>query len=256
MKPAILDKFYNILKRYSSKKKIIRAINRHVLRPFKLTLKNTEAAAKNAVFDAFDCEEQALKHLPLIQKHTMIPPPGLITLYQQVKYIEDNHIPGDFVEAGVWKGGASGMMALAQLDTGAPVRHMHLFDSFQGLPKASKFDGDKDRAWLGEVSHNKNVEVSEGGQDLAVDESCVLDLFSRIAYPKENTHIWKGWFQDTILEYAKTKPQIALLRLDGDLYESTKVCLDHLWDLVVPNGVIVIDDYLSGITSPSARCSS
>jgi len=53
----------------------------------------------------------------------------------------------------------------------------------------------------------------------------------------------KGWFQDTLPEYKDRMGAVALLRLDGDWYESTKCCLENLYDNVVPGGYVIIDDY-------------
>ena len=64
-----------------------------------------------------------------------------------------------------------------------------------------------------------------------------------IGYPKNLTHYHVGWFQDTLSKEAESIRSIALLRLDGDWYESTKVCLDYLYDKIVDGGFLVIDDY-------------
>ena len=55
--------------------------------------------------------------------------------------------------------------------------------------------------------------------------------------------IRKGWFETTVSAFSKERPSIAALRLDGDWYESTMTCLVHLFPLVAPGGVVLIDDY-------------
>jgi hypothetical protein len=61
----------------------------------------------------------------------------------------------------------------------------------------------------------------------------------------DNVFLVEGWFQDTLPGIQHKIGDIALLRLDGDLYESTMVCLDNLYDNVVAGGIIIIDDYSS-----------
>ena len=60
---------------------------------------------------------------------------------------------------------------------------------------------------------------------------------------EQTVHIIKGLFEDTITKYKMNIGKIALLHLDGDWYESTKVSLENLFDNIVPGGYIVIDDY-------------
>lgn len=70
--------------------------------------------------------------------------------------------------------------------------------------------------------------------------SCFLKKFG---FKKENIHIVKGWFQDSLPRTSKEIKEIALLRLDGDWYESTKICLENLYPKVVRGGYIIFDDY-------------
>ena len=68
-------------------------------------------------------------------------------------------------------------------------------------------------------------------------------LFSRLKINRDSVHIVKGWFQDTLPAFKDEIGPIAILRLDGDWYESTKCCLEHLYEQVVPGGYVIIDDY-------------
>jgi O-methyltransferase len=166
----------------------------------------------------------------------------LATLWQQVRYLDRSGIPGCFAECGVWKGGAVGLMALSHLHSSpVPSRHLHLFDSFEGLPQPNKAkDG---------VSA---IEYSEGIEDGKLDPHfrCVgplqvnRDLLEgQLRYPPDLLHYHVGWFQDTIAQTANGLGDIALLRLDADWYDATKLCLETLYEKVVPGGVVVIDDY-------------
>ena len=192
----------------------------------------------------YDYQEQALKHIKIIKDHTLLPLPHLITLHQQVRFLEENKISGDFVECGVWKGGAAGMIALTQLECGQERRNLRLFDSFEGLPQASReHDCDKSKRMFGIQDEQQPITSSYAfAADLQISKDLII---KKIGYPKNSIFFYKGWFQDTIPQEKNNLKQIALLRLDGDLYESTRVCLESLWDLVVPNGVVIVDDYMS-----------
>ena len=224
-------------------KKVVRWLNRNMLDRFQLRVVDTVRESNRAEFQRYEFQEECEKHIERIKDHTIpLTFPRLATLYGQVRYLENNGIDGDFVECGVWRGGAAGMMALSQMDSGCPPRQFHLFDSFEGLPRATDKGDERTISGLGLQTEGPDIEVSG---HLAVDDTWVRSLFKDIAYPDSHTHIHMGWFQDTLPKFAAGKLKIALLRLDGDLYESTRLSLEHLWDLLVPHGVMVIDDYLS-----------
>lgn len=178
----------------------------------------------------------------------MLPEERLASLYEQVKYLDRAGIEGALVECGVWKGGAVGLMALA---TGASegARQLHLFDSFTDICEPNpEMDGEKalqeagdPRSLTGELRPMEGAYDSVGGHGTV--DACNSLIVDRIGYPRELVNYHIGWFQDTLPEVAPSLGQIALLRLDGDWYDSTKVCLEHLFDLVVPGGFVVVDDY-------------
>jgi hypothetical protein len=160
-------------------------------------------------------------------------------LWKVSRSILNNNIPGAFVECGVWRGGSAGIMGVA-MQTYGSQRPLHLFDSFEGLPEPDRQDG------------SYAVEYSAGRADgrLAAIKKCdaTLDtvlghLFERLHLDPKNVHFHVGWFQDTVPADAKQVGPIAVLRLDGDWYASTQVCLDHLYPLVSPGGVVILDDY-------------
>lgn len=200
----------------------------------------------------YDFETEARQKIPLVRDCTMVSFECLVTLYQQVRHCELNNIPGCYVECGVWKGGAAGLMALGNLAYGSSRRPIHLFDAFDDIcePDAA-IDGERalaeveqmagvDRSELsGKLRPLKGVYDSRGGAG-SVDQ---IDSFMRhvVGYDTDRLHYHVGWFQDT-LPAAQTG-QIAILRLDGDWYASTKVCLEHLYERVVPGGFVIIDDY-------------
>jgi O-methyltransferase len=68
-------------------------------------------------------------------------------------------------------------------------------------------------------------------------------FFNTLRLEESNVMIIKGWFQNTVPEYQSRIGPIAILRIDGDWYESTKVCIENLYDNVVDGGYVIIDDY-------------
>lgn len=198
-------------------------------------------------FGGFDMEGEAQEAIRIIKSHTMVPYARLVVLYQQVAFCEKQAIPGCYVECGTWKGGASGLMAMANIKYGRERRQLHLFDSFQGLPEphAAK-DGLLAVEWSrkfggGGEGRLKAIQGTyESVGTLAVNRELMEKV---VGYDLRCLHYHEGWFQDTVPRDAPTLGPIAILRLDGDWYESTKVCLDHLYDHVVPGGFVIMDDY-------------
>jgi O-methyltransferase len=138
--------------------------------------------------------------------------------------------PGCIVECGVWRGG----MIAGIADMLGDERTYILFDSFEGLPEAQEIDGAAAVAW------QKNKEAP------LYYENCKADIeFAKRAMELSHAHkvdIVKGWFSDTLRNYPFTS-EIAVLRLDGDWYESTFECLNSLYPKVAKGGVIILDDY-------------
>ena len=158
-------------------------------------------------------------------------------------------VPGDFVECGVFGGAQCAAMARAimnarllrrqpALDT---QRRVHLFDSFAGIPQA----GPEDREFI-EAGHEPGLSVCT--------LEAVKDHMAEWGIPDELLVYHPGLFEEAIPEDLREgvnsglgPERIAVLRLDGDLYDSTRVCLENLYPLVSPGGWIVCDDFdLSG----------
>ena len=175
----------------------------------------------------------------------------LVSLADQVAWCNKAGLDGSFVECGVWKGGAVALMAYVSKRTGRDDRPLHLFDAFQDIcPPDPAVDGEKALRETekfgsykeGEIKPLSGIYDSFGGHGTI--EAC-REVIAKAGYPAENAHFHVGWFQDTVFEAAKTLGPIALLRLDGDWYESTKVCLEAFYDLVVPGGFVIFDDYMT-----------
>jgi hypothetical protein len=155
--------------------------------------------------------------------------------YAIAKMVIEQCIPGDFVECGVFAGSQVAAMALAIVETGETNRKIHLFDSFQGIPKA----GPKDNVIRRLVGSEGGGPISSGVS--ACSRAQVEEYMRNWGVPAGLLVYHEGWFQDTV-PAAQIGP-LAILRLDGDLYESTLICLKHLYPKLSPGGWCIADDY-------------
>ncbi len=150
--------------------------------------------------------------------HTMVSDARLLNIKNACETVDREGIPGDAVEAGVWRGGASIFMR-ACLDK---KRKVYLCDSFEGLP----FDPDEP-----EYVQIDFLKVS-------VDE--VKNNFEK--YDQlENVEFVKGWFSDTL--HRLPAREFSIIRLDGDMYSSTMDALNALYAKLSAGGFCIIDDY-------------
>ncbi|MDP3883007.1 MAG: TylF/MycF/NovP-related O-methyltransferase [Candidatus Staskawiczbacteria bacterium] len=163
----------------------------------------------------------------------------LFNVYELAKTAIDNKIEGDFAECGVWKGGSTAVMGfLAQKE--GKNRKTWLFDSFEGLPEPTEKDGFLAKSYSGDKNSGKLESINKC---VGLLEDVEKIFFEILKLKKENIIIEKGWFQDVLPDAKKKMGKIAVLRLDGDWYESTKCCLENLYDNVTIGGYIIIDDY-------------
>ncbi len=162
-------------------------------------------------------------------QHTMIGRVRLENIEVCLRQIIAENIPGDCVECGVWRGGAVVFMKGILAAHGCSDRTVWVADSFEGLPVPT-------------LKPDEGTDLSAGKYPmLAIDLETVRDLFERYGLLDDKVQFLKGWFKDTLHE-APIK-RLSLLRLDGDLYESTMDALNALYDKVEPGGYILVDDY-------------
>lgn len=153
-------------------------------------------------------------------------------------------IEGDLVECGVAAGSQIGVMGHACRALNSDKR-IYAYDSYEGIPLAGP--NDTDQPGIGPVDPNRPLPSNT--RELLVSSGITVhgldvvqnNIRRRWGLKYENYTFVKGWFQDTV--HLNTIEKIALLRLDGDLYESTKVCLDHLHHKVQKGGFVIVDDY-------------
>lgn len=148
-----------------------------------------------------------------------------ILLSRRVKLLQ-----GAIVECGVWRGGMIAGMASVL----GNKRSYYLYDSYEGLPQAGELDGQRAK------DYQQNT-TSETYLDNCKAEITFAQRAMKMA-GIENAHFVKGWFSNTV-QHHNSVVKIALLRLDGDWYNSTMDCLVGLFQYVVEGGLIIIDDY-------------
>jgi O-methyltransferase len=140
------------------------------------------------------------------------------------------NVPGDLVECGVWRGGASIFMRAILKAYQEIQRIVWASDSFQGFPKPSQ----RSHPWDAKVNLSRF-------RQLGVSLEEVKSNFSRYGLLDDRVRFLAGWFKDTLPE-APIK-EIAILRCDADLYESTMDILNALYSKVSAGGYVIIDDY-------------
>lgn len=162
--------------------------------------------------------------------HTMIGMERLNNVQFCVEAALNAGVPGDLIETGVWRGGTTILMRGVLKAYGVQDRTVWVADSFAGLPQPNveKYPADQ---------HMDLSKIPE----LAISLEQVQDNFERYDLLDDQVRFLKGWFRDTL----PTAPvqQLAVLRLDGDLYESTMDALTSLYPKVSAGGYVIVDDY-------------
>ena len=154
----------------------------------------------------------------------MVGLPRLLNAFDLARRVEQSGMTGAIVECGVFKGGCAGLMAKVSANARSS-RKMWLFDSFEGLPEPTVLDGEKAVEYSGRSPSGNLVAID---RCVGVLETVEELLFDKLQLTRENVVLRKGWFQDTLLVAKHEIGPIALLRLDGDWCESTKVCRESL----------------------------
>ena len=160
---------------------------------------------------------------------------GLEHTHQRVREVLANDVPGAFVECGVARGGCASLIAMVAAEDS---RQCWFFDSFAGLPDPTDDD-------FQEGKTGDHVRPLPRGSCYGGIEQVSQLLFEHFHINRDKVRLVKGWFQDTCPPVAEEVGEIAFLRIDGDWYDSTKLCLDVFYDQVAPGGFLLIDDYFS-----------
>ncbi len=161
--------------------------------------------------------------------HSMIGRLRLDNLEACIRAVLADGVPGDLIETGVWRGGATIFMRGCLEVFGDAGRTVWVADSFAGLPPPDP----RYAADAGDVHHTY--------PELAVSLEQVRANFERYGLLDDRVRFLKGWFRDTLGPAPITA--LSVMRLDGDMYESTMDALTALYPRLSPGGFVIIDDY-------------
>jgi O-methyltransferase len=169
----------------------------------------------------------------------------IYALIEAVRYCTRRNLEGAFAECGVWRGGSVLAMILTLQQLGVDDRDIYLYDTFEGMTEPTEEDvsdyhppavdtwtqaqRDQTRAWPEFFGENM------------FDEAQVRKTVVSTGYPEARLHFVRGPVEETLP--ARAPERLALLRLDTDWYESTRHELLHLYPVLAPGGVLIIDDY-------------
>jgi O-methyltransferase len=183
-------------------------------------------------------DAEAREIIQLVRPWTMTSVEKLYALIVATRYIVDHEVPGAIVECGVWRGGSMQAVARALLGRGVAERDLHLFDTFSGMPAPSERDRRPDGRRAADLMARRPKHARVWAIATLED---VRAGMAGTGYPPDRIHYHEGLVEATVP--AEAPPEIALLRLDTDRYESTRHELEHLYDRLPSGGVLVLDDY-------------
>ncbi|MEJ7583471.1 MAG: TylF/MycF family methyltransferase [Acidimicrobiales bacterium] len=175
-------------------------------------------------------EQRRIGRVHPLMAETMIGLPRLDNIQNCVEQVIAEHVPGDLIETGVWRGGATIFMRAVLAAYGVTDRRVFVADSFAGLPKPDEHTYSQDR---GDQHHTFT--------HLAVSKDDVARNFEKYGLLDDQVVFLEGWFKDTLPSAPIDK--LAVMRLDGDMYQSTIEALEALYPKLSPGGFCIIDDY-------------
>ena len=168
------------------------------------------------------------------EAETMIGMQRLTSLQHCVETVLTDDIPGDLIECGVWRGGACILMRAVLAAYEDEMRCVWVADSFAGVPRPDPANYKADKS-IG-------MRFDLAASILAVSEKEVRANFERYGLLDDQVRFLPGWFKDTLPDAPIDR--LSVLRLDGDLYESTIQALDALYPRLSPGGFCIVDDYV------------
>lgn len=170
--------------------------------------------------------------------YTMIGMPRLNNIQACLEDVIRNDIKGDVIETGVWRGGATIFMRAILKAYGVKDRTVWVADSFEGLPAIKPKDAVYTPDAIDVAGMNEGGPLQLG---LAVSLERVKENFAKFDLLDDQVKFLKGWFSETLATAPIKK--LAILRLDGDMYQSTMDALNALYSKVSAGGYVIIDDY-------------
>ncbi len=153
--------------------------------------------------------------------HTMVGHMRMQNIRSAIERVIHDSTPGDFVELGIWRGGACIYAAMTLDAYQQRSRHVYGFDAFGSMTYKS----------------------AEWSEFLAVSQEQVHHNFDKYGVPKDQYTLVPGRFEDTLPRWTGTGRPIAVLRIDGNFFQSHVVAFNTLYDRVPVGGIIILDDY-------------
>ena len=199
-----------------------------------------------------DIDDEIHRFVPAFTRHyirssaiTMLPMVRLNNLESCVRRVIVDGVPGDLIETGVWRGGATILMRALLEVCDDPERVVWVADSFEGLPEpdAERFPT--------EAAGFHGPVISKAYDRFAASLETVRANVAAFGLLDDRVRFLKGWFKDTLGAAPITK--IAVMRLDGDYYESTMDALTALYDRLSIGGFVIIDDYAEDLWTNCRR---
>ena len=166
---------------------------------------------------------------------SMLPRVRLDHLQRCVADVLGADVPGDLIETGAWRGGATIFMRGMLKVNNVSDRLVWVADSFEGFPEPDA------RRFPAEAKHFAGSVMTRTLDHLAVSIDDVRRNFEAYGMLDDKVRFLKGWFKDTLP--SAPIERLAILRLDGDYYESTWDSLHNLYDKLSVGGYAIIDDY-------------
>jgi hypothetical protein len=235
----------------------------HLKRILTNTIERDEPALDQPHQQAF--VQQFIEHYINGPALSMLPLARFDHLRTCIEDVISRRVPGDLIETGTWRGGASIFMRAVLREHGVTDRVVWLADSFEGLPEP-----DPEKFPI-EARMHKSPVMERRFNRFAASLEEVQRNFASFGLLDDQVRFLEGWFKDT-LPVAPISA-LAVLRLDGDYYESTMDALTSLYAKVSPGGYTIVDDYgedswtycrqavddfrrANGITEPMTRVDS
>jgi len=216
------------------KNQILQQLKKHKLYHIIQSLQHhIQALFRNIAFNK-TLTDEFKEILPVIRPYTLLSKARLFSLYSLARQICLDDIPGNFVECGSCKGGSAALLAVVIKRYSLRPRLVYAFDTFEGMPEPTEAD-----------KHNgipANL-TDWGAGTLKAPLTENLDVICQSLNVGDIVIAVKGLFAQTLPASKSEIGSIALLHADGDWYESTMDIFNNIYDRVVPNGFVQIDDY-------------
>jgi predicted O-methyltransferase YrrM/tetratricopeptide (TPR) repeat protein len=196
-----------------------------------LELLQRQMPAPGATDPAF--EPEFVELLQMIRPYTMLSEQRLHSLYTLARSVCERDLPGNFVECGVAAGGSSALLAFVIRRYSKQPRRLFSFDSFSGMPEPSQLD----------CHQGISAESTGWGTGTcAAPEESVREICTKLGVLDLVTTV-KGYFEETLPSLRDWVGMVGLLHLDGDWYGSTRAILDNLYDRLMNDALLQVDDY-------------